>query len=252
MPGGSEEYLASVRPIERLASETADKSRSWGALRGHIGPIWLLSTFALSLGYAVLRYNVLGGVAWAQLPLFVVNKAISVSAVALIASSYFVARASRGSETEREHRQPLIRFLGVSGFALAFLHSIMSLALLSPHYFASFFGDGRMNLKGEASVLFGVLALFWLCFPALGSLLQMQTGSKVQRRNPAWDASTLALFCVLVHIFVIGSRGWVAPSAWPGSMPPLTMIAFVVALLPLLARRLHRAGPQSLSRWSAR
>ncbi len=206
----------------------------------------------LSLGYAVLRYNVLGGVDWAQLPLYVTNKALSVAAVVLIVSSYFVAKSSRGSEGVREHRRPLVRFLGVSGFALAFLHSIMSLALLSPHYFAPFFGDGRMNLKGEASVLFGVLALFWLGFPALGSLLQMQPEARIRRRNPTWDASTLALLCVLVHVLVIGSRGWMAPSTWPGSMPPLTMIAFVVALLPLLAGRLHRAGPQSIFRWSAR
>ena len=36
---------------------------------------------------------------------------------------------------------------------------------------------------------------------------------------------------------VIGFKGWMAPQGWHGGIPPVSLVAVVAALLPLLVRR---------------
>ena len=40
---------------------------------------WFFAVFGLSLAYAVARYHLVGDVAWRHLPLFILNKAISLA-----------------------------------------------------------------------------------------------------------------------------------------------------------------------------
>ncbi|MBA3974912.1 MAG: hypothetical protein C0504_11935 [Candidatus Solibacter sp.] len=44
----------------------------------------------------------------------------------------------------------------------------------------------------------------------------------------------LGLALTAVHCLVIGLPGWLTPSKWPGSLPPITFMGFLTALLPLL------------------
>jgi hypothetical protein len=40
------------------------------------------------------------------------------------------------------------------------------------------------------------------------------------------------------HVLVMGLSGWFEPGGWPGSLPPISLVAFIAALIPLLVRLL--------------
>lgn len=199
---------------------------------------WFGLIFGVALAYAVVRYHVFKGVEWIHFPLYVMNKAVSLAAVALIGASYLAARRLPVLEQEPDKRAVLVRFLGLSGFALAAAHVVMSLALLSPAYYEKLFGAGKMNLAGELSMLFGVAALWFLSAPVLTSLPNMEEALGSRRWRKSQRLGYLAQAAVAGHVLVMGVSGWFTPAEWPGTMPPITMLAFVAALIPLLARLL--------------
>jgi DMSO/TMAO reductase YedYZ heme-binding membrane subunit len=45
-----------------------------------------------------------------------------------------------------------------------------------------------------------------------------------------------ALILVVVHLIVLGLSGWVAPKGWPAWIPPISLVAVIVALIPLLTK----------------
>lgn len=191
---------------------------------------WVLLAWGFCLGYAILRYNVFQGVAWAHLPLFIVNKSVAFAGVILIALAYLVGKlfgGAPGSEAVRARA----KFLGLSGFAMVTIHVLMSFVLLSPANYGKFFEpSGALSLTGELTFLFGVLAYACLLFPAIATLPYMYDSLGVARwlRAQHMGYATLALACG--HTFVMGSKGWTDPSSWPGSMPPITLLAFLTAL----------------------
>ncbi len=50
-------------------------------------------------------------------------------------------------------------------------------------------------------------------------------------------AGYIALTLVVVHLVVLGTRGWLAPQGWHGGIPPVSLVAVVAALVPLLVKR---------------
>ena len=50
-------------------------------------------------------------------------------------------------------------------------------------------------------------------------------------------AGYIALALVVVHLVVLGFKGWMAPQGWHGGIPPVSLVAVVAALVPLLVRR---------------
>ena len=201
---------------------------------------WLLITCSLTAVYAILRYNVFKGVEWIHLPLYITNKVVSWSAVILIAASYLVGKRDTGPR-----QVVLVKFLGLTGFWLAAMHIVMSLLMHSPHYYPKFFGEEKLNLTGELSMLFGVLSIGFLTVPAVTSLPQMKDSLGLRRWRRSQRIGYMALACTAGHLFVMGFQGWLKPEEWPGSMPPITMLAFLAAITPLLVRlaRSGRNGP---------
>ena len=47
----------------------------------------------------------------------------------------------------------------------------------------------------------------------------------------------LALILVVVHLVFLGLKGWLTPGKWPAGMVPISLVALVVALVPLLVKR---------------
>ena len=47
----------------------------------------------------------------------------------------------------------------------------------------------------------------------------------------------VALAFVVIHLVAMGYKGWMTPSSWPSGLPPISMIAVIAALLPLIVRR---------------
>lgn len=170
-----------------------------------------------SLAYAILRYNVFGTVAWEQLPLFVGNKAIAVTSLVLLGLSRLV--------TDRERR----RDLGLLGLALAFVHVLLSFIVIDPAYLPKMFGaTGTLRWNAETSMLAGTIATALLLRLAYASLQK-----PIERQQHATSLvpgiARVMLFFVAVHAATVGYGVWIAPSTWPGSMPPLTAWSFLLA-----------------------
>jgi DMSO/TMAO reductase YedYZ heme-binding membrane subunit len=183
--------------------------------------------FAAALLYAIVRYHVFGSVAWTHLPLFTMNKAVSFASAGVLAAAYLA-------------RRPALRLrYGLTGFALAVLHVLMSFCLLTPADYPKLFAGSRLSFAGEAAMLAGCAGMLALCLPAVGSF----PGTKEALGPVRWlqwqRLGYAALALTALHVLAIGGKGWFDPGSWPGGMPPITLWSFVVALVPLVRRLLR-------------
>ncbi|GEM_PF-284577 len=203
---------------------------------------WFAALFGAALVYAIIRDHLAGDVPWAHFPLFILNKATSLAAVFFVASSYLVGKVFHWHDHDRALRLVVIKFCGLTGFFLAGVHALFSLALLSPAYYAKYFDpDGRLNLEGEVAMAVGVIGLFLLMSPAITTLPMMPKAIGGRRWKRSQFAGYVALTFVVAHLTALGIAGWLAPAGWNGGLPPISLVALVAALVPLLAKgkRVH-------------
>lgn len=196
-----------------------------------------LAVLAVSFAYAILRYHILKGVAWAQFPLFISNKAIALTSVALIAISYSIGALAHIFPRMFTKALPARKFFGLFGFALASLHGLISLLIFNPAYYPKFFeGSGKLNLTGELSLLFGVASFALFLLVAITSVPSIERALGEKRWLSFQHLGYLGLVAVLGHVFTMGISGWTDSSSWPGGLLPISLIAFVIALCALLLR----------------
>jgi len=199
---------------------------------------WFAVLFGASLVYAIVRYHLAGDVPWHHFPLFILNKAASLAAVLFVASSYLVGKIFKWHDNDPALRLVVIKFCGLLGFFLAGAHAFFSLSLLTPAYYAKYFVEGgRLNLQGELAMSVGVIALFFLMAPAITTLPGMPKALGGWRWKRSQRAGYFALLLVVVHLITLGWKGWLAPKGWHGGLPPISMVAVLAALIPLLVKR---------------
>ena len=199
---------------------------------------WFVVIFGFSFAYGVIRYHFAGDVPWRHFPLFILNKATSLAAVIFVACSYLIGKIIHWHDHDKALRLVVIKFCGLMGFFLAAVHAFFSLSLLSPAYYGKYFDEaGRLNLQGEVAMTVGVLALFFLLSPAVTTLPMMPKAIGGQRWKRSQRAGYVALALVVAHLVVLGVKGWLAPQGWHGGIPPVSLVAVVAALVPLLVKR---------------
>ncbi len=199
---------------------------------------WFFAVFGGSLIYAIVRYHLAGDVEWRHFPLFIFNKATSLAAVVFVSSSYLIGKIIHWHDHDKALRLVVIKFCGLMGFFLAGIHAFLSLSLLSPAYYAKYFDEtGRLNLQGELAISVGVIALFFLMAPAILTLPMMPKAVGGQRWKRGQRLGYLTLILVVVHLVVLGWKGWLAPRGWQAGIPPISLVAVLVALVPLLVKR---------------
>ena len=199
---------------------------------------WFLTITGASLGYAVLRYHIAGDVPWSHFPLFIVNKATSLAAVVFVAASYLVGKVIHWHDDDKALRLVVIKFCGLIGFFMAGVHAFFSLCLLRPAYYGKYFlEDGRLNLAGEVAMFAGVVGLYFLTSPAVTTLPMMPKALGGWRWKRGQRAGYIALAFVAAHLVALGLEGWLNPSGWHAGLPPISLIAVVVALVPILVKR---------------
>ena len=202
---------------------------------------WFFVIYGIALVYAVIRYHIAGDVPWQNFPLFIFNKATSLAAVAFVASAYLVGKVIRWYDQDRVLQLVVIKFCGLMGFFLAGVHALFSLGLLTPAYFAKYFNDiGRLNLQGELAIALGVFALFLLLGPAITTLPMMPKSLGGQRWKRNQRLGYGALLLVVIHLVVLGVKGWFEPSGWNGGLPPISLLAALIAVAPILVKRRRR------------
>ena len=198
---------------------------------------WFAIVFGSSIVYAIIRYHIAGDVAWRHFPLFIFNKATSLAAVVFVASSYLVGKIIHWHDDNHALRLVVIKFCGLMGFFLAAIHGFLALCLLTPAYFAKYFDDaGLLNLQGELAITVGVVGLFFLLSPAITTLPMMAKALGGWRWKRSQRAGYVALILVVVHLVVLGLTGWLAPGDWNAGLPPISLVAVLVAMVPLLIK----------------
>jgi DMSO/TMAO reductase YedYZ heme-binding membrane subunit len=198
---------------------------------------WLLGIWGVCLIYAIVRYNVFKGVEWVHLPLYVVNKSFAFGGLSFIAASYLSGKWIKVYSGDEKRRRSLTKFLGLTGMYFIGLHVFASLAMLSPVYYEKFFLEtGKLSLTGELTVLFGVLGVGFLLFPAVTTLPLMYEALGGVRWQRAQRMGYWTLAMAAGHTFTMGFVGWTDVSTWPGGLPPITLLGFLVAASALTAK----------------
>lgn len=190
--------------------------------------------------YAGVRYHIVQDVPWSQAPLFILNKAISLGGLAFLALSYLVGKISPLRWDDRRIQLIVIKFCGLVGFSLIAAHVFMSLALLDPAYYAKFYDGLRFNLTGELSLSLGVFAVWCFAMPVISSLPYMYDELGADRWLRAQRTGYIGLFLAAGHVLVMGVSGWMKPGDWPAGLPPITVLAFVIAVVPLIFLMLRK------------
>jgi DMSO/TMAO reductase YedYZ heme-binding membrane subunit len=197
------------------------------------------------LAYAIVRYVVVGTVPPAQLPVFILNKALAVASVVLIAAALAIGPLVR-MRLVRAAWMTDRKALGIHGFVLGALHAVLTIATLSPASYGKLYTQtATLTFEGGLAVLGGVLALGALIIPAITSATLVRKSMTPEQWRGAQRLGIVALGLGLAHVVALGWRSWVSPSGWPGALPPLTTIAAVAAALAFAIRgvaRLHRAA----------
>ena len=184
--------------------------------------------FIPSFVYAVVRYNIFKEVPWENLPLWISNKAFAMTATILVAYSFCAGKSKPRKE------------IGILGFYIAIIHAIISLIILNPSYFAKFFSDdGKLNFSGELSMLAGIISFSLLLiavyksYPAVTE--EAEVDLKLVHQLVLWG-----IVLNLVHLAVMGFPGWLKVTDWPGMLPPITLVSFIISII-FLMKRLFRA-----------
>ncbi|MEN8800189.1 MAG: hypothetical protein ABF293_13115, partial [Flavobacteriaceae bacterium] len=120
-------------------------------------------TLALSIGYAVLRYHIMGPVPWKDFPFYILNKGISLSAFILLTFNFSIGPLNNLGLKVTEGWLNSRRALGMTGFLLVLIHALISFLLFNPAVYHSFFQEnGTLTLLAGLSMLAGVLGFVFL------------------------------------------------------------------------------------------
>jgi len=201
----------------------------------------ITATLAFSIGYAVVRYHIAGPVPWKDFPFFILNKGISLAAFILLTCNFgFGPLSTLGLKVPAGWLNAR-KALGMTGFLLALIHTLMSLMLFSPTVYAKFFdANGTLTLLAGLSMLGGVLA-----FVVLWAYnLSFQTHLREDKSFIQFITSrTFLLWAMLLgaaHLVFMGYQSWMTPSAWHGGMPPVSLVAIAFFIVGYAANVLGR------------
>ena len=237
------------RPADEMISASTPESRS-GSQSGS----WKLRVFMAlllpALAYTILRYAVFKGVPVAQWPVYLVNKAVSLTALSLLAMSYLVRGVAWLRPRPPIRARSVAKYCGLAGFAMTGVHLTLSLLILTPDYLPDLFSAGKLTFDAELSLLGGVLAFWSLTLPAFATIPRTQP-LRPSRWRLYQGMGYVAFVLVLVHLLSMGWPKWFDPGSWPGFLPPITLVGFLIALAPLCVRALRarkRMAPRNVSK----
>lgn len=192
--------------------------------------------FGLCLAYAIVRYNIVRGVSFDNLPLFIANKAIALSATILIGLSFLFGPLTHVWKGLIPHLY-LRKHIGVVGFGVAALHTLMSLTLLDKAYYPRFYTEGgKFNLIGESVLLLGILAFLIFGVIVITSLPPIEKHMHPGQWKLVQRLGYLAYFFVLLHVTVMGFTGWFRPESWQYGLVSISLIAALFIIFVLLVR----------------
>ena len=199
--------------------------------------------------YAVVRYHIFGRVPWQDFPLFIANKGISYASVCLIAASYVVHRRWLADSVTLEDRRMLARRAGLGGVAFAVVHVVISFEIFDPSRYPSLFSSEGLSASGWVCLWSGALASGLFGLPAVYSFPCLLPTLGAAHWGRAQQFGYWALGLTALHALSIGSANWTTPARWPGGLPPISLLSFIVCVAPIAAKifAVARRGPARVS-----
>ena len=184
-------------------------------------------TCLLSVGYAILRYHIVGPVPWKDFPFFILNKGISLSAFILLTFNFSLGPLKNLGVKISEGWLNSRQAFGMTGFLLVLIHALMSFMLFKPEIFGKFFDEsGHLTFLAGISMLAGILAFIVLWAYNLAFKTELKQDKAFIGFITSRKFLLIALLLGIVHIFFMGYQGWMNPSEWHGGLPPVSLVAF--------------------------
>lgn len=198
-------------------------------------------TILLSMAYAVIRYHIVGPVPWKDLPLFIVNKGVSLAAFILLTLNFGLGPANNLGLRVPESWLAARKAVGMIGFLLVVIHAFMSFMLFSPAVYSKFFAsDGSLTLLGGLSMLAGVLAFVVLWAYNMSFQTHMREDKAFIQFITSRTFMLWAMLLGAAHLFFMGYQGWLNPAGWHGGIPPVSLVAFVIFAIGYVANLFGR------------
>jgi DMSO/TMAO reductase YedYZ heme-binding membrane subunit len=190
----------------------------------------------LFTAYATLRYNIFKGIPFSEFPLYILNKSISWTGLALIVLSYLISTWKKLGKNIPALIINSKRDLGVIGFAFISAHILISVINLNPMDYSKLYAnDNSLNLLGQLSLLYGALSYIILNIPFINSFRNEEL-KKHEKWKKVQNLGYISIFGVLLHLFFMGYKGWLDFSSWAGGLPPITLLASFLVLILLILR----------------
>lgn len=199
--------------------------------------IIFLIGFLLFLGYVLLGYQLTKGIIIEDIPLYIFNKAFALTSALLIGISFFLGPLARLWPKRFISKLYLRKYIGVFGFGVAALHSLISLLLFSPSYYPRFFTTaGKLTLEGQSSMLFGILALFIFAIVSITSLPSVEERLHPKQWKFIQRLGYIAYILTLLHVAVMSYGYWLTPAKWSAGLLPVSLIISMIIIIVFIAR----------------
>jgi hypothetical protein len=201
----------------------------------------IFATLLFAIGYAVLRYHIVGPVPWRDFPLFILNKGLCLGAFILLALNFSLGPLRSLGVPVAPGWLNARKILGMTGFLLVLIHALMSFLLFSPASYSKFFtAEGSLTLLAGLAMLFGVLGFVFLWAYNLSFQTLLREDAAFIAFLTSRKTMNIALVLGGLHLFFMGYQGWLQPAGWHGGLPPISLIAFAVFALAYLVNLIGR------------
>ena len=194
-----------------------------------------------SIGYAIVRYHIVGPVEWKDFPFFILNKGVSLAAFILLTFNFAFGPLNNLGIKMPKGWLDARKAMGMTGFLLVLIHALISFMLFSPSVYGKFFeADGTLTMLAGLSMLGGVLAFVVLW----GYNMSFQTHLRDDKAFIQFITSrTFLIWAMLLggaHLVFMGYEGWMNPSGWHGGIPPVSLVAISFFVVGYIANLLGR------------
>tara|TARA_R110002167_G_scaffold49412_20_gene144764 strand:- start:1997 stop:2647 length:651 start_codon:yes stop_codon:yes gene_type:complete len=201
----------------------------------------ILTITGISVGYAVLRYNIAGEVRWKDLPVFVMNKGISLGSLVLLTLCFTLARLKKLGLPVSDGLLETRKTLGIVGLMYAFAHFILSSAILNASYFDLFYeSNGTFTLRGGLCILGGVFALVLLWIYYYSFKEHLKQNYRLIANLTSNKIKLLVFFFTSCHLFFLGFSRWTDFDLWQAGLPPISLISFIIVFLGFVTHLIGR------------
>lgn len=188
----------------------------------------------LCLVYAITRYNIFGQVAWSHVPLFILNKSLSMASTVIFLLATFSKYAKEGGRLK--HQTIIYKGFVSIAYLFVFLHVLISVILIGPIYYPKFFSsDGFYSFSSELALLSGVMGFYFFTILVLSKSPNIKKIIFVTTHPWVYKTSFICVVVMLfmIHCLLIGASSWASPNTWPGFIPPISLLSFIVLAVTL-------------------